>query len=326
NGARVNHDGRPLPPIPQFSTPIMFNTPEADAICSTLQVFPKSNAWNEDISKRPVHPDSEKIIKNVGADTNIHVDFGMNFILVPPNQPKIDVKITSYPRESDKGPWPMPDNAPIQGWPSWWEKNVPTLEEYQRVGEGDRHIILVDPHNGMLHEFFHCHKTPQGWTAACMANWNLNSNKLRPDGWTSADAAGLPIFPGIIRYDEIQRGMVDHAVRVTVSKTRKEYIYPASHHAGHTTDKFFPAMGQRLRLKASVPIDDLPKDARAIALGLKKYGMIVADNGRDWDICVTIDKRHNAESLKKLHRLKGSDFEVVLTTGPNEGPRAGEAK
>lgn len=322
-GARVNHEGRPLPPLPEIKTPVMFDTPEADAICSAMQIFPKNNAWNEDISKLPVHPDSEKIVASIGAAKSIHIDFSHNFIIVPPDQPKIDVKLIGYPGESDKGPYPVPDNAPIEGWPVFWNKNAQTLEQIQREGDGDRHCYLIDPVNGMAYEFFCMRKTASGWTASNMATWDLKSNKLRPKNWTSADAAGLPIFPGMVRHDDIERGMVEHAVRVTVAKTRKEFIYPAVHHAGSTDDKTFPAMGQRLRLKANVAIDDLPKEAKAMALGLKKYGMIVADNGLDWDLCVTIDKRHNTNALKALQRLKGSDFEVVVTTGEHEGPRAG---
>ncbi|MBI3831125.1 MAG: hypothetical protein HY291_16520 [Planctomycetes bacterium] len=322
-GVRINQEGRALPPIPEIKAPVMFDTPEADALCAAMQIFPKNNAWNEDIGKLPVHPDSEKIVASIGASKTIHIDFSHNFIFVPPDQPKIDVKLIGYPSESDKGPYPVPDNAPIEGWPVFWSKNAQTLDQIQREGDGDRHCYLIDPVNLMAYEFFCMRKTASGWTASNMATWDMKSNKLRPKNWTSADAAGLPIFPGMVRHDELERGMVEHAVRVTVAKTRKEFIYPAVHHAGSTDDKTFPAMGQRLRLKASVAIDDLPKEAKALALGLKKYGMIVADNGLDWDLCVTIDKRNNTTALKALQRLKGSDFEVVVTTGEHEGPRAG---
>jgi hypothetical protein len=298
----------------------MFNTPEADEILDAMQVFPKDNAWNEDISKLPVHPDSDKIVRNVGADTNLHVDVSENFILIPPDQPKVDVKITTYKSLSDKGPFPMPDNAPIEGWGI--EKI--TLEHIQRIGDGDRHILLVDPHNGKLYEFFEGRRTDAGWEAAIAITWDLNSNKTRPKNWTSADAAGLAMFPGIIKYHELERGRVEHAIRLTVSKTRKAFIYPATHpYAGHTDDPCFPAMGQRFRLKAGVDISKLPKQALPIAVALRKYGMIVADNGRDWDICATPDKRINYDQMRALHKLKGSDFEVVVTTGEKEAPRAG---
>jgi hypothetical protein len=318
----VNHAGRalpPMPPMPPIKAPVMFNTPECDAILRATQVFPKNNAWNEDISQRPVHPDSDKIVKNIGADTAIHIDVSENFIIVPPDQPKVDVKITMYAKLADPGPFPMPASPPIQG----WGMGKIDLEETLRVGEGDRHILLLDPINMKLHEFYHCHKTPAGMQAAIAVTFDLNSNKIRPKGWTSADASGMAMFPGIIKYHELEQGLVEHAIRLTVSKTRKEAIYPATHHyAGHTTDPHFPAMGQRFRLKASVDISKLPKQAMAIALALKKYGAIVADNGRDWDMCATPDKRIDYEQMRALHRLiKGSDLEVIVTTGENEGPR-----
>lgn len=320
---RVNHAGRPLPPIPKFRSPVMFNTPEADDILDAMQVFPKDNPWNEDISRLPVHPDSDRIIRNVGADTNIHVDVSENFILIPPDQPKVDVRITTYKDVSDKGPFPMPDNAPIQG---WGIENV-ALEHIQRVGGGDRHVLLVDPHNQKLYEFFEARRTGAGWEASIAVLWDLASNKTRPKNWTSADAAGLAMFPGIIKFHELDRGRVEHAIRVTVGRTRRACIWPATHaYAGHTDDPYYPAMGQRFRLKASVDISKMPKQAMPVAVALKKYGMIVADNGRDWDLCAAPDKRIVYDQMRALHRLKGSDFEVVVTTGEKEGPRAAGAK
>jgi hypothetical protein len=320
SNARTNHAGRVLPPLPPVKAPVMFNAPEADDILDAMQVFPKDNAWNEDISKLPVHPDSEKIVRNVGWDTNLHVDVSENFIIIPPDQPKVEVKILAYKDLSDKGPFPMPDNAPIQGWGI--EKI--SLDQIQRAGDGDRHVTLVDPHNAKIYDFYRAFRTDAGWQADIAVVWDLNSNKTRPKNWTSADAAGLSMFPGLIKFHEIDRGRVEHAIRLTVSKTRKACIYPATHlYAGHTDDPFFPAMGQRFRLKASVDISKMPKQAMPIAEALKKYGMIVADNGRDWDICATPDKRINYDQMRALHKLKGSDFEVDVTTGEKEGPRAG---
>ena len=321
SGPRQNHDGRALPPLPDFKTPAWFDTPEADAICAAMQVFPKDNAWNEDISKRPVHPDSDKIIKTIGTDKHIRIDWSMNFIIVPQDQPKVEVKL-SYSKESDPGPYPVPINAPIEGW-IFWGKNKSTLDDLQRNGDGDRHCIVVDPFHALEYEFYQMKRTDAGWTASGEATFNFNSNKLRPKFWTSADAAGLSIFAGTIRHDEVERGMVEHAVRLTVAKTRKEFIYPATHYASALTDSAIPAMGQRLRLKAGTDLSGLPKDAVAIGLGLKKYGLIVADNGSDWDICATSDKRWNTESMKALQRIKGSDFEVIVTTTEHEPPRSG---
>ena len=320
SGPHQNHEGRTLPPLPDFKTAASFDTLEADAICSTMQVFPKDNAWNEDVSKRPVHPDSDKIIKTIGTDKHIRIDWSMNFIVVPADQPKIDVKIAPYSKESDPGPYPVPPNAPIEGW-IFWGKAKSTLEDLQRNGDGDRHCIVVDPAHGFLYEFFEMRKTDAGWTAAGEATFSMNSNKLRPKFWTSADAAGLSIFAGTIRHDEVERGMVEHAIRLTVAKTRKEFIYPATHYASALTDAAVPAMGQRLRLKASTDLSGLPKDALAIGLALKKYGLIVADNVSDWDICATSDKRWNTESMKALQRIKGSDFEVIVTSTEHEAPR-----
>jgi hypothetical protein len=226
------------------------------------------------------------------------------------------VKLTQYPGESDKGPFPVPDNAPIEGWPM----EGGTLENIQRNGRGDRHLIAVDPWNGMLCEFWQARRTDAGWEASNAAVFDLKSNTLRPKGWTSSDAAGLPIFPSIVRFDECERGMVEHAMRFTVRRSRKSFLYPATHQAGHTADPAAPAMGQRFRLKASVDVSGFPKHAQAVALGLKKYGMFVADNGMSWLISIAPDAR--LKGLESLRKLKGSDFEVVQTTGEREGPRA----
>jgi hypothetical protein len=335
SGSRVNHAGRalpPLPPLPEIKAPVMFGTPEADAILSAMQVFPKDHPFNEDISKLPVHPDSDKIIANTGAEKSVSVSLSLPFIIVPPNQPKVEVKFEGGavpPRSFDKGPFPVPDNTPIQDWQKRWSKeyNMP-LEQLQRqVSGADRHTFIVDPFNQRLYEFYHMRKTDAGWQAGVAAVWDLTSNKARPDGMTSANVAGLPFFAGMAQRHELERGMVEHAMGVSVPRTRRAFIWPASHHGsgrgGAGDDPGFPACGQRLRLKASVPIDDLPKEAKAIALGLKKYGMIVNDNsgGNAWDINVTSDPRHTTV-LQTLYRLKGRDFEVVVTTGENEGPRA----
>ncbi|MCZ7643764.1 MAG: hypothetical protein M5U26_00535 [Planctomycetota bacterium] len=321
-GPGVNHAGRPLPPLPKFDKPILFNTPESDAILSCLQLFPPNNPWNEDVLKNPVHPDSEAMIAAIGAGIALHVDFGHNWVIVPPGQPRIEVKILEYPRESDPGPFPVPDNTPIQGWPEYWRKGHPDLATAQTTGEGDRHAYVIDPANMMLYEFYHMRKNPDGWTTGCTATWNLRSNRLRREGWTSADAAGCPLFVGIARYDELERGMVEHALRVTFARTRREYLYPATHHAGRTDDKLIPAMGQRFRLKATANLEGLPKHALAIARGLQKYGMICCDNGRDWDIACPPDPRIDVPAMKALERFKGSDFEVLQTTGPNDLGRA----
>jgi hypothetical protein len=299
--------------VPKLSRPLLFNTPEADALLAGLQVFPKNNPWNEDISRRPVHPDSERMIAAIGREKTMRVNFDMAFVLVPPNQPRVEVKILS-PSESDRGPYPLPDNAPIEGWPL----NGKTLEDAQQGGgaDEDRHSIVLDPASGMLYEFYRLFKRPAGWEANGEATFDLKSNRMRPRRWTSSDAAGLPLFAALPRFDECERGLVGHALRVTVSKTRREFLYPATHQAGSTDSPLAPAMGQRFRLRAGVDISGFPKHAQAIAAAMKKHGLFVADNGHDWDVSVPPDSR--LKGLESLRKLKGSDFEVVVPTGEND--------
>jgi hypothetical protein len=315
-GRRVNHERRILPALPRFGRPTLFNTPEADRILSSVQVFPPDSPWNEDVSRLPVHPDSDRIVARAGREKRLAFNLDMCFVIVPPNQPKVEVELTAYPDESDPGPYPVPANAPVEGWPL----HGGALGNIQREGTGDRHVIVVEPWGGRLFEFFSTRLTDAGWTAACAAVFDLDSNKLRPAGWTSTDAAGLPIFPAVVRYDECERGRVEHALRVTFRKTRRAYVYPARHYASRLTDADVPAMGQRLRLRANVETSHFPRHARAVAYALKKYGMFVADNGGDWRISVAPDSR--LAGLDHLRKLKGGDFEVVRTTGEKEGPRA----
>ena len=304
------------PPMPTITKPVMFNTPEADQILAALQVFPPDNAWNEDISKLPVHPVSQKMIAGIGAEKKLAYNLDMGFIIVPPDQKKVPVKLVTYPDESDPGPYPIPDNAPIEDWPA----NGRKLEEHQRASErGDRHVLVVDPANRMLYEFYQGRKTDAGWQAACAAIFDLKSNKLRPDGWTSTDAAGLPIFPAVIRFDECERGMVDHAMRFTVQRSRRAYVYPATHFASRLNDETLPRMGERFRLRQDFDVAGFSPHVQAILKGLKKHGMYMVDNGGDWRLSVAPDSR--IKGLNELGRVKGSDFEVVQTTGLNEGPR-----
>ncbi|HYT92175.1 MAG TPA: hypothetical protein VEL76_25900 [Gemmataceae bacterium] len=310
--------GRPLPKMPEIKQPVAFDTPEADRILTTMQVFPANNPWNEDISKLPVLPNSKEMIATIGADKRLAYNLDMSFILVPPDQKKLPVKLVSYAAESDKGPYPVPDNVPIEDWPL--SPKGKTLDYVQRTGKGDRHALVVDPVNGMLYEFYQMRKTDAGWQAACAAIFDLKSNKLRPAGWTSSDAAGLPVFPAVIRYDELERGMVEHAMRFTVRRTRRAYVYPATHYASKLTDPNLPRMGERFRLRQDYDVSKFSPHAQAILKGLQKYGMYVADNGGDWRLSIAPDRR--IKGLDDLRKLKGSDFEVVQPTGPNEGPRA----
>ena len=303
--------------MPEIREPVMFNSAKADTILSALEVFPADNPWNEVISDWPLHPNSKNIIASIGADKPLRYNTDMSFILVPPEQKKVEVKIVSYPGESDKGPYPVPDNLPIEGWPVYYQRYYDgdrlTLDDVQRdkagVG-GDRHGIVVDPVKRMLYEFFVMKKTDKGWQAAQASIFDLKTNRLRPDGWTSADAAGLPIFPAVVRYDELKRGIVEHAMRVTVRRTRREYVAPATHFASRHDNKDFPRMGERLRLRQDYDVSGFSPEVQAILKGLKRYGMFVADNGIEWAISVAPDERI-AEMHEELRRVKGSAFEVV---------------
>ena len=307
--------------------PVAFDTPAADAILSRLQVFPPDSAWHEEIAGRPVAADSAAIVAAMGADRPLGYNLDMNYAIVPADQPRVPVTVTTYPRESDPGPFPIPPDAPIENWPLTHNEDAGalpapgiSLAEFQRHGTGDRHLIVVDPVHGRLHEFWEARLTDHGWQASQASTFDLTSNAMRPEGWTSADAAGLPIFPAVVRYDEVARGVVSHALRVTTRRTRRAYVYPARHFASSRTDPSLPRMGERLRLRSDFDDSGFPPHARAILEALKRYGMFVADNGQDWLISVAPDRRF--DGLESLARVKGSDFEVVVPTGPTEGPRA----
>ncbi len=314
--ARISPQTRPS--LPAIKYPVMFDTPECDRIMAALQVFPPDNAWNQDISGMPVHRDSKTIIASAGADKPLQYNLDMAFIIVPPDQQRVPVKILEYPAESDPGPYPIPDGAPIENWPMARNEDVKalpkpgqSLEQFQREGTGDRHVLVVDPVNGKLYEFWQARKTDSGWQASNEATFDLKTGALRPEGWTSSDAAGLPIFPAVVRYDECERGMVEHAMRFTVKRTRRGYVLPATHWASSSRDPSFPRMGERFRLRANFDISGFPPHVQAILRGLKKYGMLVADNGSDWYMSIAPDRR--LKGLETLGRLKGSDFEVVDT-------------
>jgi len=307
--------------MPKIAAPVSFDTKEADAILASLEIFPPDNPWNIPVDAWPLHPRSKEIVATVGNDKPFRYNPDMAFVLVPPDQKRIDVKMVSYPAESDKGPFPVPEIVPIEGWPAHYKRNPKlkdaTLDEVQRDTRkegGDRHGIIVDPVNRKLYEFYQLKKVEGGWQAACEASFDLASNKLRPDGWTSSDAAGLPIFPSIVRYDELQRGKIEHALRVTIRRTQKAYVYPATHYASRLTDKDLPRMGERFRLRKEFDTSKFSKEAKVILEALKTYGMMNADNGIEWAISVAPDERIPNLS-DELRKLKGSDFEVV--TAPN---------
>jgi hypothetical protein len=272
------------------------------------QVFPPDNPWNQDISNSPVDPNSDNLIASIGANTNLHPDFGtvyqgapngIPYIVVAGNQTRVPINWTAYGDESDPGPYPVPNSAPIEGGPG---------------STGDRHVIVIDRDNWILYELGRAFPINGGasWNANCGAVFDLNSNALRPAGWTSADAAGLPIFPGLVRYDEVfEQGEIRHAVRFTAEPTRRGYVYPARHFASDNTSVNRPPMGMRVRLKASFNISTFTPRIQVILRALKKYGMILADNGSNWYISGAPDPRWDDDELNQLKTIKGSNFEVV---------------
>lgn len=330
---RINHEGRLLGPIPVVTNAVLFNTPAADAIVSALQIFPRDNAWNEDISGRPTLANSDAMMAQITNDLSasrrtVRIFKEMNFVLVPDNQPLVPISFTDYPDESDPGPYPIAPNTPVEGWPS--ETGGLSFYDWQRDINGtggDRHAIIVQPGTGNVWETWLTLMTvasgQTNWQAANGAKFNLYSNAQRPLGWTSADAAGLSMFGGLIRYDECARGMVEHAIRLIVRRTRRAYIYPASHYASTLTDPNLPAMGQRLRLKSGFTIpEQWSIHEKAVARALKKYGAIVADNGGFFSMSAVPDQRWPVNAFYNLDRLPLSHFEVIQTTGPTGGPRS----
>jgi hypothetical protein len=277
---------------------------------STLQVFPADNPWNQDVSALPLHPNSEALLTSIGLDRGLHPDFGtyweggpigFSYIILSDTAATFPVAF-EYADESDPGPYPIPLDAPIEGGNS---------------SDGDRHVLAVDPVGGKLYELFAAYPLADGWQAGSGAIWDLNSNASRPDGWTSADAAGLPIFPGLVRYDEVvERGEIRHALRFTVSRTRRAYIHPATHQAGSTDDENVPPMGLRVRLRADFDESGFPANVQVILRAMKTYGMIVADNGSNWYVSGAHDPRWDDEELSTLRQVTGRDFEVVYTGEP----------
>ena len=267
--------------------------------------FPDDNPWNQDISGLPVDHNSAGLIASIGNSTGLHPDFGtywegapigIPYVVVSADQPKIPVSFY-YDDESDAGPYPVPADSPIEGGSN---------------SSGDRHILIIDKDNWKLYEMYDSHKDGDGWSCGSGAVFDLNSNDLRPAGWTSADAAGLPIFPGLVRYDEvIEQGEIRHALRFTVQHSRRAYVSPARHFASNNSSSSLPPMGMRVRLKSSFDISGFPEHVQVILRALKKYGMFVADNGSNWYISGAPDDRWNDDELSELSRVKGSDFEVV---------------
>jgi hypothetical protein len=279
-------------------------------------VFPADNPWNQRVDRLPVVKGSARIVARIGLSAPVHPDFGSGlyagepigipYAVVSSKTRKVPVSF-QYASESDRGPYPLPRGVPIEG---------------GYGSTGDRHVIVVDRDSCRDYELFaaYPHDGGRRWTAGSGAIFNLRSNHLRPAGWTSADAAGLPILPGLARYDDLSRGQIDHALRFTAPCTAPRYVYPARHIASTCSGPGLPPMGLRVRLKGSVNISGLPYQARVVAQALKRYGMILADNGSPWFISGAPDRRWNNEQLHLLDRLTGRDFEVVDTSSlPHPG-------
>jgi hypothetical protein len=269
--------------------------------------LPNQAAWNQDVSQAPVARNSDAIIAYINSQGGnfLHPDFGspraygFPYAVVGRNQRRLPINYTAYGSESDRGPFPIPAGAPVEG---------------GRNADGDRHVLVVDRARCVLFELYRAFFVGRGrdhWNADSGVSWNLRSTALRRDGYTSADAAGLPIFGGLVRFDEILRGRIDHAIRVTFESTRDAWIHPGSHCAGDTQNANAPPMGLRLRLRAGYGLRRFSGAAEVIARALKRYGLIVADNGSNWFFSGTSDRRWPDENLNQLKRIPGAAFEVV---------------
>jgi hypothetical protein len=305
---------------------VLMHTQQSGALTSPVTLdlagcplFPANNVWNAPVDTLPVDARSADYIQAIGPDAYVHADFGSGlweggpigipYVTVPGSQPPVDIHFTAYGGESDPGPYPVPTDAPIEGGPA---------------SDGDRHVLVVDQDNCMLYEMYRAFPQADGsWKADSGAKYDLQANVLRPETWTSADAAGLPMLPGLVRYDEVASGEIRHALRFTAPDTRRAYVWPARHYASELTDLKYPPMGQRFRLRADFDVSGFAPEVQVILRALKQYGMILADNGAPWYISGAPDARWDNDHLHALHQVHGSDFEAVdessLMIDPNSG-------
>jgi hypothetical protein len=293
-------------PHPAFGSCPVFPSPPPGTAANAPSL-PTEAAWNQDVSKAPVAPNSAATIAYVNAHGGnlLHPDFGSQraygfpYAVVGTGQRKLPIRYTAYGDESDPGPFPIPKGAPVEG---------------GNGSDGDRHVLVVDRSSCTLYELYRAFFKARGgghWNAGSGTRWDLRSSDRRPDSWTSADAAGLPVFPGLVRYGEVAAGQLQHAIRVTFDSTRNAWVHPASHCAGGTSDPDAPAMGTRLRLKAGYRLGGFSGGAKVIAEAMKRYGLIVADNGSNWYFSGSSDRRWDDENLDQLKRIPGSAFQVV---------------
>ncbi|MFH2122125.1 MAG: hypothetical protein ABIJ50_01375 [Pseudomonadota bacterium] len=306
-----------LVPLPLL-VPAISQAANTIAGCS---IFPVNNIWNTPVDTLPIDPNSAAYINTIGAGTPFHADFGSGlwnngpigipYNVVSSSQAKVPIRF-DYAGESDPGPYPVPRNALIEG---------------GAAGDGDRHVLILDKTQCRLYELYYAWPQPDGsWYAGSGAIFDLASHDLRPAGWTSADAAGLPILSGLVRYDEAAGGAIEHAIRFTVPKTRKAYIWPARHHASELTGTQYPPMGQRFRLKANFDVSHFSPIVQTILKAMKKYGIILADNGSAWYINGVPDERWDNDMLHELDHVYGSDLEAVNVSSLMKDPDSGEVK
>jgi hypothetical protein len=297
---------RAVGPYPDLGDCPVFPAPPAKTRANAPSLANEA-AWNQDIAKAPVAPNSAATIAYIDSNGGnlLHPDFGspreygFPYAVVNAGRRKLPIHYTAYGDESDPGPFPVPAGAPVEG---------------GNGSDGDRHVLVVDRSSCTLYELYRAFAKHDGgahWNADSGTRWDLRSSARRPDSWTSADAAGLPIFPGLVRYDEVAAGHLNHAIRVTFDSTRNAWVHPASHCAGDTSDPNAPAMGARLRLKAGYGLGGFSGGAKVIAEALEHYGMIVADNGSNWYFSGSSDRRWDDENLDQLKRIPGSAFQVV---------------
>ncbi len=295
-------------------------SPSAPPVIAGCAVFPADNIWNMPVDTVRVDGRSNSYVNTIGADLTMHPDFGegeweggpigIPYMIVPGTQPKFDVSF-EYDDESDLGPYPIPPDPLIEGGPD---------------SDGDRHILMLDEDNCVLYELFDARQDEDDgtWSAGSGAIFDLSSNALRPDTWTSADAAGLPILPGLVRYEEVAAGEITHALRFTAPQTRGSYVWPARHEASDLTGSQYPPMGQRFRLKASFDITPFSPEVQVILRALKKYGMILADNGSPWYLSGVPNELWDNDDLHDLHDIPGSSFEAVNVSPYRVDPDSGQ--
>jgi len=300
---------------------LLVTTGASAPVIDGCQIFPSDNVWNTRIDTLPTDAHTAAYVSTIGSSRPVHPDFGSGtwnggpigipYVVVGGDQPAVPVSFY-YPDESDPGPYPVPPTAPVEGGAD---------------ATGDLHVLVLDRDHHLLYELYDAHPGPgTSWDCGSGAVYDLNSNALRPPGWTSADAAGLPILPGLVRYDEVAGGTITHAIRFTAPETRSEYIWPARHLASSLTGSQYPPLGQRFRLKADYDISGFSPEVQVILTALKEYGMILADNGSSWYISGAPDERWNNDILHQLQQVKGSAFEAVDESSLRISPDSAMAK